>query len=410
MTLTVTAVNDAPVVDLNAAGAGQDVTTAFTEQTPVLIAPVGTLTDVDSANLTSLTVTLTARPDGNAVESLSLNAAATAAAAGAGLTVSYTAATGVLSITGSATKAVYQTILQGVLYNDTSDTPTTSNRSITVVANDGTTASATQTVTLTVTAVNDAPVVDLNAAGAGQDVTTAFTEQTPVLIAPVGTLTDVDSANLTSLTVTLTARPDGNAVESLSLNAAATAAAAGAGLTVSYTAATGVLSITGSATKAIYQTILQGMLYNDTSDAPTTSNRSITVVANDGTTASATQTVTLTVTAVNDAPVVDLNAAGAGQDVTTAFTEQTPVLIAPVGTLTDVDSANLTSLTVTLTARPDGNAVESLSLNAAATAAAAGAGLTVSYTPAIGTALDHGCGHEGGLPDDPAGHSLQRHE
>ncbi len=65
-TITITAVNDAPVVDLNAGGAGQDVTTAFTEQTPVLIAPVGTLTDVDSANLTALTVTLTTRPDGNA--------------------------------------------------------------------------------------------------------------------------------------------------------------------------------------------------------------------------------------------------------------------------------------------------------------------------------------------------------
>ena len=518
VTLTVAAVNDAPVVDLNAGGAGNNVTTAFTEQTPVLIAPVGTLTDVDSANLTSLTVTLTARPDGNAVESLSLNAAATAAAAG--LTVSYTQASGVLSITGSATTATYQTMLQGILYNDTSDTPTTSNRSISVVANDGAVNSATQTVTLTVaavndapvatitpltyaateqttltlhgtglsvsdvdaggasnivatlsvvegtltvaagssgvtvggsgtgsvtltgtvaqinallasaggatgtityidntdtpsastvltlsvndagntgtggalvgsdtatiniTAVNDAPVVDLNAGGAGQDVTTAFTEQTPVLIAPVATLTDVDSANLTALTVTLTARPDGNAVESLALNAAATTAASGAGLTVSYTAGTGVLSITGSATKAVYQSILQGILYNDTSDTPTTSNRAITVVANDGATPSATQTVTLTVAAVNDAPVVDLNAGGAGQDVTTAFTEQTPVLIAPAGTLADVDSANLTSLTVTLTTRPDGNAVESLALNAAATTAAGG--LTVSYTAATG--------------------------
>ena len=141
-------------------------TTAFTEQTPVLIAPVGTLTDVDSPNLNRLLVTLTARPDGNAVESLSLNAAATAAAGGAGLTVSYTAGTGVLSITGAATKAVYQSVLQGILYNDTSDTPTTSNRSITVVARDSANlSSATQTVTLTVTAVNDAPVVDLNAAG-----------------------------------------------------------------------------------------------------------------------------------------------------------------------------------------------------------------------------------------------------
>ena len=68
---------------------------------------------MDSANLTALTVTLTARPDGNAVESLALNAAATTAASGAGLTVSYTAGTGVLSITGAATTAVYESILQG---------------------------------------------------------------------------------------------------------------------------------------------------------------------------------------------------------------------------------------------------------------------------------------------------------
>ena len=175
--------------------------------------------------------------------------------------------------------------------------------SFTYRVNDGTVNSNIATVTILVDPVNDAPVVDLNGVGAGQDVTTAFTEQTPVLIAPVGTLTDVDSTNLTALTLTLTARPDGNAVESLSLNAGATAAASGAGLTVTYTAATGVLSITGSATKAVYQTILQGVLYNDTSDAPTTSTRSITVVANDGALPSATQTATITVTAVNDAPV-----------------------------------------------------------------------------------------------------------
>ena len=259
--------------------------------------------------------------------------------------------------------------------------------------------------------MNDAPVVDLNAGGAGQDVTTAFTEQTPVLIAPVGTLTDVDSANLNRLLVTLTARPDGNAVESLSLNAAATAAAAGAGLTVSYTAGTGVLSITGAATTAVYQTILQGILYNDTSDTPTTSNRSITVVASDGAIcSSATQTVTLTVTAVNDAPVVDLNAAGAGQDVTTAFTEQTPVLIAPVGTLTDVDSANLN--------RVAGDADGAARWQCGGVALAQcrgdgggrGGGLDGELHGRDRGALDHGCGHEGGVPVDPAGHSLQRHE
>ncbi|TKB64478.1 MAG: DUF4347 domain-containing protein [Nitrospira sp.] len=147
----------APVVDLNAGGVGNNVTTAFTEQTSVLMTPVGTLNDVDSATLNRLTVTLTARPNGNAVESLSLNAAATTVASGAGLTVSYTASTGVLLITGTASTATYQTILQGILYNNTSDQPTTSNRSITVVARDSTNASSTsRTATVTVTAVNDA--------------------------------------------------------------------------------------------------------------------------------------------------------------------------------------------------------------------------------------------------------------
>src|SRR5205085_12848 len=98
--------------------------------------PSATITDVDSANMTSLTATLTARPDGNGVESLSLNATATTAAAG--LTVTYTAATGVLLITGSASKATYQTILDGIQYNDSSDTPTTTSRTVNVVVSDGT--------------------------------------------------------------------------------------------------------------------------------------------------------------------------------------------------------------------------------------------------------------------------------
>ena len=335
--------NDAPVVDLNGGVAGNDVTTAFTEQTPVLIAPAATLSDVDSATSSSLTVTLTTRPDGDGVESLSLNAAATTAANGAGLTVGYTAGTGVLSITGVATTAVYKSILQGIVYDNASDAPTTTDRSITVVANDGALPSTTQTVTLTMTAVNDAPVLDLNGGTAGSDVTTAFTEQTPVLIAPTATSSDVDSATLSSLTVTLTARPDGDGVESLSLNAAATTAANGAGLTVGYTAGTGVLSITGVATTAVYQAILQGIVYDDTSDTPTTVDRTITVVANDGALPSTTQTVTLTVAAANDAPVNTVPATS-----TVAEDSALAMIGANLITVTDVDG-NLASTRLTVT-------------------------------------------------------------
>src|SRR3954451_2530182 len=106
--------NNPPVLDLNGAGAGNDATASFTEQTPLVITPAATITDVDSANLTSLTATLTTRPDGDGVESLSLNATAAALATTDLLTVTYTAATGVLSVTGSASKADYQSILDGI--------------------------------------------------------------------------------------------------------------------------------------------------------------------------------------------------------------------------------------------------------------------------------------------------------
>ena len=154
---------------------------------------------------------------------------------------------------------------------------------------------------------------------------------------------------------------------------------------------------TASGAIADVNALLAGVTFTPALDY--NSNFTIATSVSDGVAPAITGVKAMTGTAVNDAPVVDLNAAGAGQDVTTAFTEQTPVLIAPVGTLTDVDSANLTSLTVTLTARPDGNAVESLSLNAAATTAASGAGLTVSYTAGDGGAVDHGLGHAGGVPD-----------
>src|SRR2546430_9210081 len=44
-TLSGFATNAAPMTDLNDAGAGNDNTASFTEQTPVLIAPAATVTD-----------------------------------------------------------------------------------------------------------------------------------------------------------------------------------------------------------------------------------------------------------------------------------------------------------------------------------------------------------------------------
>jgi Ca2+-binding RTX toxin-like protein len=319
---------------------GTNNNSSFIEQTQVLLfanASVGT-------TYTALTPTLgcdrVAISGLQAGDTLSLNGTAQTAATAAGITL-VDSGGGIWTLQRGATAvadSVWNTILRGLQYNNTSDTPT--GRTLTVTAYDQQailSASSEATDTISVTQVNDAPVTDLNGAPAGTDNTADFTEQTAVLIAPSATILDVDSANLTSLTATLTARPDGDAVESLALNAAAAAAAAG--LTVSYVAATGVLSITGSASTATYQTILAGIQYNNSSDTPDTTPRTVTVVVNDGTDASASHDVTVNVAAVNDAPTAT------NLSTPETYTEDISLNLTDI-VVSDVDS---TDVTVTLT-------------------------------------------------------------
>ena len=144
-------VNTAPTVDLNAGGGGIDVSRSFTEDAgAVAIAPVATVTDTDGDEIETVTITLTNNLDGGS-EALFLGSATNVNIAGSGTT------TLTLSDTGTTTNAQFQNALQAVTYNNANDTPNTTARSITVVANDGTDNSTTATVTMSVTASNDPP-------------------------------------------------------------------------------------------------------------------------------------------------------------------------------------------------------------------------------------------------------------
>ena len=169
--------------------------------------------------------------------------------------------------------------------------------------NDGTDDSAlpANILTINVNAVNDAPVVDLDAATSGTDYATSFTEgDTDVAIAKGdATIADVDDTQLSSLTVTLTNRPDGMD-EDLSVSSTLPT---GISITDPYDNADGQLVLSGVASVADYQTALRQLVYNNSSENPNTTDRNITVVANDGDDNSATTTTTLDVDAVNDAPV-----------------------------------------------------------------------------------------------------------
>jgi VCBS repeat-containing protein len=98
-------------------------------------------------------------------------------------------------------------------------------------------------------------------------------------------------------------------------------------------------------------------------------------------------TVSVEVNCVNDAPVIDLDDTAGGNDSTVTFIESNPhdpnaaVQLAENATLSDVDDDNIDSATITITDRPDGDGFESLSADTT------GTGIIATYTPSTGVLL-----------------------
>ena len=313
-TVAVVAVNDAPTLSPLVFNR------AYTENSlAVSIAPTITVADVDSTNLFSATATFTG---GKATGDVM-----TATVSG-GIFASFNFTTGVLSLTGSAPLATYQTALQSVRYGSTSENPSTANRTIAIVVSDGSLASAQAVSTVGVTAVNDAPALNPLA------FTPTFTEDGgPVQIAPSITVIDVDSADIFSATVRFTGGfQAGQDVLTTTV---------GVPITVAYNGSTGVLTLSGVASKADYQARLQAGTYNNTSQNPVTSARTLQIVIadNPAKATSPAATSTVAVTAVDDAPVLTANT---GMTFTHPATGTLPFTVTvPPASLTagDVDSA-----------------------------------------------------------------------
>ena len=338
VTINVTPVNDAPVADLNGGVDGIDYTASFNEGggNTNLIDPAATLTDVDDTELESLTITITNLKNG-ADEVLSVNGLPSTI-------IKSNFAGGVLKLTnkGGASVEDFQTALHGIVYNNNSENPDAADRIITVVANDGEADNdPVATVTLQVTPVNNPPALSLDADNSSNATTTGgyattFTEDAgAVAIADAdATLTDPDNTQMESATITLTNRPDA-ADESLSIPAIA-------GLTVTaYDPNTGVLKLTGTATIAEYLEAIKQVTYDNVSQDPTTDDRLIDVVFNDGEANSNTARATINVVSENDAPVADSKSL----EVDEGSADNPLDLDAP----TDVDD---TDLIITITGRP----------------------------------------------------------
>ncbi|TMH66875.1 MAG: hypothetical protein E6H57_12860, partial [Betaproteobacteria bacterium] len=260
----------------------------------------------------------------------------------AGITTSYNGATGVLTATGAASRATYESLLRSVQYSSSSDDPTVNNtnisRTISVVVTDSSAnASNTARSTIGVQAVNDAPVLTAGA-------TLAYTEQAAAaVIDNTITLADADDTQMASATVTI-----GNFVagDTLTWTNAGT-------VTGVYNAGTGVLTLSGTDTLANYQAVMRSVKFSSSSDDPTANNtqttRTVTWAATDansdavGAKTSAGVTSTINVTAVNDASTL---ATGS----TLNYTENGAAsAINAALTVADLDNPTLPSATVSIT-------------------------------------------------------------
>ena len=183
----------APAMDLdanNSSGAtGANFATSYAEgAAPVRVADTdAALVDIDSANLTGLTVTIANRQDGIA-EILAANTA------GTGITATFNAGAGVLTLSGSDTVDHYRQVLRTITYQNTSENPDNTLRQINFTATDGTLVSNTASAFVSVSSVNDAPINTVPGPVTGN-------EDTPIAIAGLG-IADVDgSFATTQLTV-----------------------------------------------------------------------------------------------------------------------------------------------------------------------------------------------------------------
>ena len=206
---------------------------------------------------------------------------------------------GTLRLLGTASLASYASALQEVSYFNSNATPSTSTRTISVTISDGVGFSSAVTRNITMNAVNNAPTL-----ASIEGTTLAYIDGDPdTIITSAIVVADVDDAYLDTAWISISANyaSGEDKLAFTSVN----------GITPSWSSVLGVLTLTGSASLANYQSALQSVTYDNLNPDPDTNTRTIEFKVSDGQAQSSTQSRDLSVTAVNDAPILSgIEAAG----------------------------------------------------------------------------------------------------
>jgi VCBS repeat-containing protein len=361
LTITVTGANETPVLDLDASAAGSGYTTSYNRDTNALIAIADTdssITDVDSTNINLATISI-------ATNFVSGKDVLSAGSLPSGITASWNATTGVMTLSGSATRAAYETAIEAVRFATSSNS--TLDRLITVTVRDNTTnlTSNTATTTVSILGGTGAPALDLdanNSSGATGTGYKATYSGSAVKIADTDVvITDNNSSNMQSATITLTNFKTGDSLSVVgTLPTGITASA--------YDSATGVLTLSGNATIANYQTAISQIQFATTGTDLSTA-RTVTVVVYDRSTNNASNTATATINMIGTPTADDVAASGA-EDAT----------YIPV-TLSAADSDGTIAGYTISTVPSNGTLYTSSSLTTAVTAGSTVTGATLYFVP-----------------------------
>lgn len=243
------------------------------------------ISDIDSANMASATVSIASNYI-SGEDYLGFNPQN-------GISGSFNGTTGVLTLSGASSRANYQTALQSVTYTNTSATPNTSTRTISFLVNDGAIDSNATTRNITITATNNAPVITQ---GASSSVTMS------------------EDASPTAFSLTLGATDTENNTLTWSVSGAASHGSAS-------------VSGTGNS-KAISYTPVAN--YNGTD--------SFLVQVSDGLGGIDTITINVTISAVNDLPIITEGATISK----TIDEDSSPTAFTQTLNATDIDGNTLT--------------------------------------------------------------------
>lgn len=323
--VTVDAVNDAPVLSVVSGGIGIEPGNHTDPITLLKAADSLTVTDVDSAVLSGLHVSISGGSGLSAADSLSLTgldvtlaedgSLVTTLSGGAVIAISYDPATHTLSFSGNATPAQYADLARHVVFTSSTGNLSAGTREVTFTAFDdgglastGSSTGVTVTVTGTAT-LGGAAAGELAFSGSGSLVLPAATIAANEDAAPIALGLDMAGVADPDLHVTITGMPTG---------------------TVFRDAAGNEVSL---------NTLTAGQLSGLRVDLPDNWNGSatLTISATAGSTVLSEQ-VTLNVAAVNDAPTTStVTLAGTNEDA--AFTFTKAQLLANAA---DVDDATAT--------------------------------------------------------------------